>query len=244
MTTENTDKVTSRTGPYQLFMLGLCIYALVALALEAFAPLDTETRRILDFADFAVCAFFLVDFIHSLATAKSRVRYLATWGWIDLVSSVPIVNALRWGRIARVLRILRLLRAVRATKILSSFVLNKRSESVFLTAALVTLLLVVCASVGILEVEKGVDGANITSAEDALWWSIATIATFGSGTTFPVTAEGRAIAVLLTTVGMGLFGLFSGLVASWFLAPREREEVADLEEIKKELAALRKTLEK
>ena len=45
----------------------------------------------------------------------------AGWGWLDLLSSIPMVDALRWGRLARVLRIIRQrtrlhrrLRAVRA----------------------------------------------------------------------------------------------------------------------------------
>jgi voltage-gated potassium channel len=232
-----------RAGPYQLFMLGLCVFALAALALEAVAPLDAQARRVLDIGDFAICIIFLVDFTHSLATAKNRLRYLVTWGWVDLLSSIPVLAAARWGRLARVLRILRLLRGVRATKILASFVLNRRAESMFLAAALVTLLLVVCSSIGVLEVERGVEGASVWSAEDALWWSVGTITTVGSGEKFPVTTEGRAIAVLLTTTGVALFGIFSGFVASWFLAPREREEVEDLEEIKKELVALRKALE-
>jgi voltage-gated potassium channel len=243
MTNEEREDKGARSGPYQLFMLVLCVFALAALAIEAFAPLKPETRRVLDLADFGVCLFFLVDFVYSLATARNRVRYLVTWGWVDLLSSVPVVGAARLGRLARVLRILRLLRGVRATKILASYILDKRSQSMFLAAALVTILLVVCASVGILEVEKGTFGANIESAEDALWWSLGTLTTVGFNDRFPVTAEGRAIGIVLMAAGVGLFGLFSGFVASWFLAPREKQEVADLQEIKREMAALRKLLE-
>ncbi len=233
----------ARSGPYELFMLALCVFALLALAIEVFVPIGADARRVLEIADFGICALFFVDFVYSLATARRRLRYLATWGWIDLLSSVPVVSAARLGRLARVVRILRLLRGVRATKTLAAFILGKRSQSMFLAAALLTFLLVVCASVGVLEVEKGIRGANIASAGDALWWALGTITTVGFNDKFPITPEGRAIAVTLMIAGVGLLGLLSGFIASWFLAPRERQEVADLEEIKREIAALRKLLE-
>ena len=47
----------------------------------------------------------------------------------------------------------------------------------------------------------------------------------GYGDKFPVTHEGRIIAALLMTAGVGLFGTFTAYVASYFLeAEREKEE--------------------
>ena len=43
-------------------------------------------------------------------------------------------------------------------------------------------------------------------AEDAVWWACTTITTVGYGDKFPVTSEGRAIAVVLMVVGVELFG--------------------------------------
>ncbi len=209
--------------PYQVFMLALCLYALVALATQAFLPLDPGTRQILDIADYGVCMLFLVDFILNLATAPKRMEYLIRWGWIDLASSIPAVPALRWGRAARVLRIFRVLRGARSTKLLASFVLERRAEEAFLAAALLSLLLVVLSSVSILEFERGAD-SNIKTAQDALWWAYVTITTVGYGDKYPVTPEGRIIAAFLMTAGVGLFGTFSGFVASWFLKPAAAEQ--------------------
>jgi voltage-gated potassium channel len=71
----------------------------------------------------------------------------------------------------------------------------------------------------------------------------------GYGDRFPVTTEGRVLAALLMTAGVGLFGTLSGFVASWFLkAPAAAEspsgsEVAELraevERLRLELAAAR-----
>lgn len=49
------------------------------------------------------------------------------------------------------------------------------------------LVLVVVAGGLVLDAERGVDGANITTAGDALWWSATTVTTVGYGDRFPVT---------------------------------------------------------
>src|SRR6266850_590150 len=100
--------------PYEFFMLCLCLWALLTLAVGSFLELSESTRTILAYADYVVCLLFFLDFLHSLYTAPSRVRYLTSWGWIDLLSSVPVVGSLRWGRAARVMRILRIMRGVKS----------------------------------------------------------------------------------------------------------------------------------
>src|SRR5258705_10510267 len=95
---------------YQLFILFCCILALVALAIEALLPLGGGTRKILNYADTAVCAVFFADFVVSFVKAPKRWQYFYTWGWIDLASSIPVVHGLRWGRFVRVVRIFRILR--------------------------------------------------------------------------------------------------------------------------------------
>jgi voltage-gated potassium channel len=141
-----------------------------------------------------------------------------------------------------VLRIFRVLRGIRATKLIASFILERRSEGAFLAATLVSILLIVFSSVAILHFENGPD-SNIKSAEDAIWWAFVTITTVGYGDKFPLTPEGRAVAALLMTAGVGLFGTFSGFVAAWFLAPGNKERENDLHVLQGEIRRLREAIE-
>ena len=229
--------------PYQLFMLVLCVYTLVALAAEVVLRPRGEIRLLLGYADTAVCAVFLLDFVLCLYRAPSRWQYLYTWGWLDLASSIPTLDVTRWGRAARVARIIRLLRGVRATKILGGLALEKRAESAFLAVALVAILLLVVASISILQVETAAE-SNIRTADDALWWALSTITTVGYGDRFPVTPEGRFVAGLLMCAGVGLFGMFSGFLAAWFVAPAANQERGELAALKDEVRELRTMLEK
>jgi voltage-gated potassium channel len=235
-------KAGGDSAAYQLFMLALCIYALAALGLEAAYAPDSEMRLLLEYADTGVCALFLTDFCVSLYRAENRWRYLYTWGWLDLLSSIPTLDAARWGRAARIARIVRVLRGVRATKILTGLVLEKRRENSLLGAALLGLLLLLFASISILHVETEA-ASNIKTAEDALWWALTTITTVGYGDRYPVTAEGRFVAGILMCAGVGLFGMFSGFLASWFVAPDAKQDRTDTEALRQEIRDLRTLIE-
>ena len=239
--TSTTANPPSYGSPYQLFMLVLCLWALLSLAAGTVLPLDTSSRSVLDMADNAVCALFLVDFLVNLYTAPSRWTYLATWGWIDLVSSIPAIGVLRLGRAARVLRILRVLRAVKSVRVIGLALAAHRSQSAFLAAVLLSVLLLVFSSLAMLQLEAGGHG-NIRTAQDAMWWAVTTMTTVGYGDTYPTTAEGRLVAVFLMIGGIGVFGTFSGLVASWFLAPASARKESELDEIRATLAEIQRRL--
>jgi voltage-gated potassium channel len=235
-------KVGGDNPAYQLFMLALCIYALVALGAEAVYPQATEVQQLLTYADTAVCGLFFVDFCISLYRAENRWRYFYTWGWLDLLSSIPTLDLARWGRAARIARIVRVLRGIRATRILAGVLLEQRRQSGILAAALLALLLLTLASISILHVET-VAASNIRTAEDAIWWALTTITTVGYGDHYPVTTEGRFVAGILMCAGVGLFGMFSGFLASWFVEPDTKQGQQDLDALRQEIRSLRALLE-
>ncbi len=50
-----------REAPYLVFMLTLSMFAILAMALGALAPLSPESRTVLEYADIALCAAFFCD---------------------------------------------------------------------------------------------------------------------------------------------------------------------------------------
>lgn len=240
-TLKQTPVLAQDIPPYEIFMLLLCMYSLLSLSLETFIQLPVNDVAILDAIDNVICGIFLLDFLIGFGTANSKLVYLK-WGWIDLLSSIPVVDVFRAGRIVRVIRILRVLRGVRLARILAHNLLKNRADGAVLAVILASILLVVSASVAILQVEQ-VQGANIQNASDALWWAIVTMTTVGYGDKYPVTTFGRIIASVLMVSGVGLFGTLSGSVTSWILNPVEQRQEVDLDAINKELIAIRQQLE-
>jgi voltage-gated potassium channel len=219
-----------------MFMFGLGVYVLLALAAETLLPLSEATDAILDEVDNGICVIFFFDFFISLYRAPNKLAYLK-WGWIDLLSSIPMVDMFRAGRIARIIRILRAFRGVRSARFLADYLVHHRANGAFFAVALLSILLVLFSSIAILQFENTKEG-NIRTPQDALWWAFATVTTVGYGDKFPVTTEGRMIAAVLMTAGVGLFGSFTGLVASWILTPTKKDTEQD-----SELARLREQVE-
>ena len=226
--------------PINIIVFFLSIYVIIALLVDTIYSLPTEMSRLLHEIDYVICLIFFIDFLHRLFTAKNKWEYMR-WGWIDLVSSIPggLFGA---GRLFRIFQLIRVLRAIRSIKYLTHYFLNNRIQSAFTSAAILAFLTIVLSAIGILQVEKDAPGANITNAENALWWAYVTITTVGYGDHYPVTSEGRIIAAVLMTVGVGLFGTFTAYVASWFVARKVEEGVQEKEremekEIEKDLEA-------
>lgn len=209
---------TPRVGVLNVVVVVLSVYVLLALLVSTVFRLPPETTRLLTFADNAICGFFLLEFCLRLYRAPNKWHFLR-WGWVDLLASVPSVAVLRVGRTLRLVRILRILRAFRSTRHLLHHLFRSRVQGTFTAAALVAALMVIFSAIAILQVETS-PASNIKTAEDALWWAYSTITTVGYGDKYPVTGAGRLIAAALMTVGVGLFGTFTGLLASWFMAGR------------------------
>jgi voltage-gated potassium channel Kch len=84
-------------------------------------------------------------------------------------------------------------------------------------------------SLTMLAIEQNVPGANITNASDALWYTLVTISTVGYGDFYPVSNLGRLCGVVIIVVGVGIFGTFTGYLATVFLGPNDSHKDDDTE---------------
>jgi len=208
--------------------------------------LPREISDVLRKLDTLVCVVLIIDFGIRLFKAESKLVFLK-WGWIDLIASIPNVRILRVGRLVRIVRVIRLLRAIRATQKITSLLLKDKIRTGVASVLLSAFLLIMFCAVGILICEQQDPDANIKTAGDAIWWSVTTVTTVGYGDKYPVTAEGRIVAMILMVAGIGLFGILSGLAASFFIGTREHgiihEEnkiLARLERLEEKIDRLKK----
>ncbi len=233
---------TPKQQAYTIFILMISIFSILLVGIITFIPLSPEYLIIIQYLDYIICAIFFVDFLYTFIRSENKKRYFFTWGWFDLVSSIPAVIFLRYFRFARILRIGRVLRGARAGKILASFLTGNRANSGIIGAILMTVLLIFIGSISVLQVEQGL-GGTIDTAEEALWWSVTTMTTVGLGNMYPVSSEGKIISAVLMFAGIGLFGVVSGFVASWFISPSSKKGQEERSEIQKDIDNLQSKIE-
>jgi voltage-gated potassium channel len=225
-----------------MLALSLTIIPLLLIPLIWDLPPGLQTTFLA--LDWFIWAAFVVEYGVRLWLAPDK------WGFakrnkIDLLVIVlPFLRPLRVMRSARALRVLRAARVVAfigrgfdaATDVFTRHKLHY--------ALAVTVAVVFGAALLVESFERGASNANIGSLPDALWWAVTTVTTVGYGDRFPTTAAGRGVGVALMIVGIALFGLLAGSLASFFLERREESEVdPKLAEIAERLERIERALE-
>ena len=228
-------------SPFQLFILVLSLYVVGALIADLLLDLPPDVSELLGYIDNIVCVFFFIDFVRRLQMAEDKWRFMR-WGWIDLLASVP-AGGLQAAKLVRVVQVLRALRAIKSTQIIWRLLFRNRAESIVASVATATLLLVAFGAITMLLVEAPNPQSAINTPEEALWWAIVTVTTVGYGDYYPVTTEGRIVAVLLMVSGVGLFGSFAAYVGSLFTADKSDESAKQQEADRAVMQSLLKQVE-
>ncbi|MQA32478.1 potassium channel family protein [Modestobacter roseus] len=153
----------------------------------------------------AAWPIFLADYVVRLVLAERRWRFVRR-NWVDgLAVLLPL------------LRPLRIISLVRVARVLDRKLTGSLHGRVAWYVSAIALLISFMASLAVYDAERDAPDAVITSYGDAVWWALTTITTVGYGDTYPVTTEGRLVAVLLMVGGIALLGVVTAAVASWFV---------------------------
>lgn len=177
---------------------------------------------------FGLWAIIFVEYVARLLAAPDRRGYVATRRIEPALVVLPVLQPLRLADLPRVDVVAAEL-ALRTRAIL-------RHRGLFRVLLAAAGLLFVGSWLVMLS-ERDAPGANIHDYGSALWWGIVTMTTVGYGDKFPVTGLGRAVAVVLMLVGIGLLGVITATVASFFVQEHTDANKAKIEQSHQDLTA-------
>jgi voltage-gated potassium channel len=98
-------------------------------------------------------------------------------------------------------------------------VFRTRREEMVMSLMVVLVLLILSATL-MFEVEHDAQPHVFSSIPATLWWAVATLTTIGYGDVYPVTVAGRVIGSVVSLLGIGVFALPAGILASGFVEVR------------------------
>src|SRR5579875_3004653 len=228
-------------------LVGLALIFLVAYAWPILDPhLNPALRQTCQICQWGAWAGFALDYFIRLWAARERRKYF-TKHLLDLaIVILPILGPLRLVRLVALFRVVNRKAAASMRGHVALYVTVSAAALIF------------CASLAVLNAERYAPGAKITTFGNAIWWACVTVTTVGYGDYYPVTTEGRFIAVGLMIGGMALIGVVVASFAAWFIGrvqveevearaatQRDLDQIVDrLEAMSKELSALRKLNDK
>jgi voltage-gated potassium channel len=219
-------------------MTALAFLMIPVLVIPLVRPVHGAMAAAFDAVDYVIWALFAVDYGVRFGLAPDRLRFVRTHVFDLAVVVLPFLRPLRALRALRGLRELRALRLLQASR-LAAFVgtgighareIIRRRGLHYVVAVVIAIMF---AAAG-LEVafEAHARGSNIHSYGDALWWAVVTVTSVGYGDKYPVTAAGRAVAVVLMITGIALFGVVTASIASYFVEQdQDRRVEARMDEI-------------
>jgi len=195
-----------RVTKYPMALLGIA-WLVIAIVIGS-ADVRGTAPAVLVGTLFVLWVILLAEYLVRLVVSPDRRGYLRR-RWVEPVT-VVVPPLQGW----HVVGIEKMSLLVHEGALRVSAVLRHHSLFRVLIAAAGTLFV---GSWLVLLFEENASGSNIHSYLQALWWAIVTVTTVGYGDRYPVTEGGRAVAVVLMLVGIGLIGVLTATVASVFV---------------------------
>lgn len=222
---------------YNAFIILVTLISLGVVFLYYLVPLPEQVDQVLFIVNVIDALILLFDFGVRLFMAPKKLRYLLPLGLLDLVGSLPGVPYLRLLRIPSMLINWRMVRHTAPHEVLR-MARARLAESTLLSGILLVFFVMTVGGMAIVYVEAPVEGSNIKTGGDALWYALVTIATVGYGDRYPITAAGRLIGSTMILVGVGLFSVLTGFISTQFLARRRGAAPSETERLHRELVQL------
>ncbi|MDD4254140.1 MAG: ion transporter [Methanofollis sp.] len=218
---------------FGFFIAALILFNVAAVILATDEPLYLAFQPAFDLFEVFSVAVFSVEYLLRLWTAPcnpafrgigGRARFVATpMAVIDLLAVLPFYLPmvlpldLRVMRMLRILRIFRLLKLYRYSDALKTLgrVLSAEREALIVVGFVLVILLVITSTL-MYFVEHDAQPDAFSSIPMAMWWAVATLTTVGYGDVYPITLLGRFLGGCIAILGIGMFALPAGILASAF----------------------------
>ena len=213
----------------QYFALAAGLVAMMAITLPG---LHSRSQTWLAVLLWCCLGFFAGELaIKSWPSAGAKIdrNYLLTIsGIIDVLAVLPIPLALLIGVPANTAWLLASLWLLKLAPVIPGLSLLGRvieQEARPLGSVFVLFLIILMLSaVALYVLERGGQPQRFGSLPLSLWWAVTTLTTTGYGDAVPETFLGRMIAGIVMICGLGVFGLWAGILATGFAAEHRRRD--------------------
>jgi len=208
--------------------VGVGVLTMILLTVD---PAYETAHHWVDGVLWACLAFFVFEWLvrvrHAVLSGHGPAYLTSGRGLLDSACALAVPGAILLGvphRTAWLLAVLWLVKVIPGVPGLRQLRRVLVLESGPLLSVLVIFLLVLfVGSVAVYFFERDVQPTTFGSVPAALWWAVVTLTTTGYGDVVPITLPGRLVAAMVMISGLGVFGLWTGILATGFAAETRRD---------------------
>ena len=224
---------------YDVINLGFIVLNLVVSVMLTYDNVTAKYGNLLLSLEALTVGFFAVDLILRMWTSKclypnlsaplALLRYVFSFnGLVDILSCLPYylpfffpsgMAAFRIFRVMRIFRIFRLNAYFDSLNVIGAVIKSK--ARLLLSSVFIILMLMLAGSLCMYSLEHSVQPDAFDNALSGLWWAAATMFTVGYGDIYPITAAGKMMGILITTLGVGLVAIPTGIISAGFVEQYE-----------------------
>ena len=216
------------------------LLAIIQLTLETEAELYSSYTGLFIWVERGLTVIFTIEYVLRIVSfkrsyyGKSFIRYVLSFDLlIDFLALIPFYLTLlpidlRYLRTFRLLRLARIFKLTRYNTAINTVkaVISSKKEILTISFVLIGLILYMVSAV-MYYVENTAQPEVFSSIPKTMWWGVATLTTVGYGDIFPITPLGRMLGGIIAILGIGIFAIPTGIIASGFT---EYVEKSDTEE--------------
>lgn len=211
---------------YVVVLIGVATMVLLTVN-----PAYEAAHRWVEAVLWACLAFFAFEWLvrirHAVHANRASAYLTSFRGAVDAAAVLAVPAAILLGaqpKTAWLLSVIWLVKVIPAVPGLRQLRRVLVLESGPLLSVLMIFLIVLfLSSVAVYFLERDAQPAVFSSIPAALWWAVATLTTTGYGDVVPITPMGRFVAALVMICGLGVFGLWTGILATGFAAETRRD---------------------
>lgn len=238
---------------FDLFLISLISLNVLAIILESVKSIRVEYDSFFTNFELFSVTFFSVEYLVRVwscvedkdydGSFRGRLKFIfSPMAIIDLLAILPFYLVmftidLRLLRILRLLRLFRLFKVVRYLSALKAIreVFKDKKEQLILSIIFIFFMLLIVSSL-MYYIENEAQPDVFSSIPATMWWGVATLTTVGYGDVYPITPQGQVLGGIIAILGIGLFALPTGILASGFSdaldsAKEEKEKNKEKEKV-------------
>ena len=220
---------------YDFINVFAIVLNIAASIMYTFESMRTDYGNVLAVVEHVTVAFFALDYVLRLWTAKvmnpdlSELKALGKYvfsfgGIVDLLSFLPYylpafipggTVAFRMIRIVRIFRLFRINAYYDSLSVIKDVLYDKRQQ--LISSVFIILVLMIGSSLCMYSIEHEAQPEVFTNAFSGIWWASSTLLTVGYGDIYPITTLGKIFGICITFLGVGMVAIPTGIISAGFV---------------------------